>query len=102
MVVKKKIMFERIELLLIAQENLIHILLWQLRSEQAHKEHHREAPKHSNGTTVDGVDGIANEHVDHGEAHTPGKASPDRGRGDTTPIESQHERSQEGTSQRTP
>ena len=31
-------------LLLIAQENLIHILLWQLRSEQAHKEHHREAP----------------------------------------------------------
>ena len=60
------------------------------------------AANHGDGTTVDRVDGIADEHVDYGKTHTPDEASPDAGLCNTTPVETQHEGSQECTSQSAP
>jgi len=60
------------------------------------------AANHGDGTTVDRVDGIANEHVDYSKTHTLDEASPDAGLRNTTPVETQHEGSQECTSQSAP
>ena len=88
--------------LFVALEDAVDSLLGEFLGEQTHDNHHGEAADHGDGTTVDGVDGIANEHVDHCEAYTPNEACPDAGAGNTTPVEAQHKRSQEGTSQSAP
>ena len=63
--------------LFVALEDAVDSLLGEFLGEQTHDNHHGEATYHGDGTTVDGVDGIANEHVDHCEAYTPNEASPD-------------------------
>lgn len=85
-------------LLLIAFPNAVDFCLWQLLGEEADNQDNREAANHSDGTAVDGVDRITHEHVDYGEAHTPDEACPHSGCGDTSPIKTQKEGSEECTS----
>ena len=89
-------------LLFIAFENGVDGLLGEFLGDETDEPDDRETAHHGDGTTVDRIDGIADEHVHHRKSHTPDKAGPDRGGGNTTPVETQHERSQEGTSQGTP
>ncbi len=83
-------------------KNGVNHLLGKLLRYQTDDPYNREAANHSDGSAVNGVDGIADDHVYHCEAYTPDEASPDGSLGDTTPVEAQHKRREERTSQRTP
>ena len=93
---------KQVPLLVVAGEDAVNGLLGQFLRQQADQEDDREAANHGDGTTVDGIDGVAQQHVDDRKADTPHEAGPDAGCGDTTPVETQHERSQEGSCQCTP
>ena len=88
--------------LLITLENRVYGLLWHLLRQQTDDPHHWEATHHSDGTTVDRIDGVASQHIDDGETHTPDETSPDGSCGHTTPVEAQHERCEESTCQCAP
>ena len=91
-----------VSFLFIALEHLLDVALLEFRAEEAGNPNYREASYHSEGTAVNRVDGVAHEHVDDSNAHTPGEAGPYRGRGDAAPVETQHEGSEEGSGQGTP
>ena len=93
---------KQVPLLVVTGEDAVNGLLGQFLRQQADKYDDREAANHGDGTAVDGVDGVAQQHVDDRKADTPHEAGPDGDAGDTTPVESQHERSQEGSCQCTP
>ena len=71
-------------MLFVALENLIYLLAVHLGREQADNPYHRETTYHSDSTTVDGVDGVACQHVNDRQSHTPDEASPDAGGSDAT------------------
>ena len=83
---------------MIALKDGVDGLLGKLLGQEADEPNNGEAADHSDGTAVDGVNGITSKHVDDRETYAPDKAGPDRACGDTTPVEAQHERSQESTS----
>ena len=49
----------------------------ELAREQADEPDDGEAAEHGDGTAVDGVNGVAENHIDNGEAHAPGETGPD-------------------------
>ena len=93
------IMLER---LFVALENTVDRLLGQFLRQQTDKPHNGEAADHRDGTTVDGVDGVAQKHVDNSETNAPDETCPDRGGGDATPVKTKHEGSKESTSKSSP
>ena len=95
-------MFVIIISLLVAFPNAVEFGLWQFLGHKADDEDNGEAADHGDGTTVDGVDGVAHEHVDHCEADTPDEACPYGSGGDAAPVETQEEWCEEGTSQSAP
>ena len=87
---------------LVAAEHAVGINLRELRRDEADKHNHRESAQHGNRTAVDGIDGVAHHHVHDSQSYAPNEASPNAARSHTSPIEAQHEGSQEGTSQSAP
>ena len=88
--------------LFVALEYVVYRLARHLRCEEADNEDHDETADHGYGTAVDGIDGVADEHVDDRQADTPHIAGPDTGRGAPAPVETEHERGEESSCQRTP
>ena len=88
--------------LLITPKNIVDRLFRQLLGEEAHEPYNGESAHHSDSTAVDGIDGVASQHIDDGETHPPDEAGPDGSRRDILGIETQHERCEESTSQSTP
>ena len=74
-------------LLVITFEDAVNQLPVHLRCEEADEGNDNEAAHHRDGTAVDGVDGIADEHVDNRQSDTPCEASPYRSSCHTTPIQ---------------
>ena len=61
-----------------------------------------ETADHSDGTAVDGVDGVACQHIDNRQTDAPNEAGPDGDACDATPVETEHEGSEECACQCTP
>ena len=78
-------------LFLVTKENLIHILLCHVWRDKADNQDDGETTNHSDSTAVDGVDRIAQQHVDNRQTYAPEEAGPFAGGGDTTPVETKHE-----------
>ena len=87
---------------IVTLEHGINICSLHLRGEEADKEDYGEAAKHGDGTAIDGIDRITKEHVDNGQTDTPDETSPYSSRRYAAPVKTEHERSQESTSQCTP
>ena len=90
------------EVLFVTLENAVDRLLRKLLREEADKPADGETAHHGDGSTVDGIDGIAHKHIDNRKTYTPDETSPDRGSGDATPVETQHEGSEERTCEGAP
>ena len=88
--------------LLIALENSIDGLLGEFLRQEADDPDYWEAAYHSDGTAVDGVDGVACQHVDDCQTDAPNEAGPDGDAGDSTPVETEHEGGEECACQCTP
>ena len=72
----------------VALKDFVGIVFRHLRREEAEEGDDDKTAYHSYGSAVDGVDGVADEHVDNGDTNAPYEARPD-GRGcDAAPIES--------------
>ena len=82
----------------VALKHALYFLSFHLSCEEADEPDHGEAAQHGNGTAVDGVDWIAEQHVNDRQAYAPNEAGPYAGRRDTAPVEAQHERRKEGKS----
>ena len=52
--------------------------MWEFLGHKADDEDNGEAADHGDGTTINRIDGVAHEHVDHREADAPDEACPMR------------------------
>ena len=51
---------------LVALEHTLHIGRRQLLGEEAYQQHYWESSQHGNGTAIDGIDGVTQQHIHHG------------------------------------
>ena len=86
----------------IAFEDTINGLSIHLLCHDANQPYYRKTAKHGDSSTVDGVDRITQKHVDYREPYTPDEAGPHSGCRHTTPVESEHEGSEEGSGKCSP
>ena len=73
-------------LFFVTVENVVEQVIRQIGGEKAYQRHHNKTSDHGYRTAVDGIDRIADKHVDDGDSHTPDETCPDGGRCHSTPV----------------